>query len=518
MLEQRYDKLGRKIKKKRTREEFLAAITHDKLSVSGKPFDYSTITQEYVQSRDYITYICPDHGPVTVLASGHLSHKCSKCSRIFVGINKRGKTNHRKFTLEKALNKAKKLFPQLDFSKVKKYDPKGLWTITCPQHGEFTQKVFSILWDKTTGCPSCRKFHKKIINQNLSEKKKHSFNSALSIFNYKVIKYTRAHEPAILLCPQHGKFRISAAYLLSQGSICQRCRSGSSTPEIILRKSLLKLMPDLKIEMHRRDLLPNGYEIDIYLPDYNVGVEVNGVRWHHSGNKDKAYHLNKTLLAENKGFQLLHFTDLEITHKLYLICSMILAKCGIFKYRFGARKTQVQKISYEQSSKFLESNHIQGAIAGYSYYGLFINFQRKTHLISVAVFGKPRFNTKYTWELLRFATRKSCQVIGGLSKLISAFAKINKGILLSYAARDYSDGQSYLAAGFTLEYSTTPSYSWHKRNHKLSRYQTQKSKLNNLLENYDPSKSEQENMIANKYWQLYNCGNMVFTFNLWDIQ
>ena len=37
------------------------------------------------------------------------------------------------------------------------------------------------------------------------------------------------------------------------------------------------------------------YELDIFLPDYNLGIEFDGVAMHSEihGNKDKFYHLNK---------------------------------------------------------------------------------------------------------------------------------------------------------------------------------------------------------------------------------
>ena len=34
------------------------------------------------------------------------------------------------------------------------------------------------------------------------------------------------------------------------------------------------------IELNKRGLLSSGKEIDIYLPDYKVGIEFNGEYWH----------------------------------------------------------------------------------------------------------------------------------------------------------------------------------------------------------------------------------------------
>jgi transposase len=59
----------------------------------------------------------------------------------------------------------------------------------------------------------------------------------------------------------------------------------------------------------------NGKELDIYLPDYKLAIEYNGLYSHQhrpSESKEclikgKSYHLNKTLMCEKQGIQLLQF-------------------------------------------------------------------------------------------------------------------------------------------------------------------------------------------------------------------
>lgn len=48
------------------------------------------------------------------------------------------------------------------------------------------------------------------------------------------------------------------------------------------------------------------YEIDIYLPEHNLGIEFNGLYWHSEDKKDKNYHQNKVKLCYNQGIRLLH--------------------------------------------------------------------------------------------------------------------------------------------------------------------------------------------------------------------
>lgn len=63
-----------------------------------------------------------------------------------------------------------------------------------------------------------------------------------------------------------------------------------------------------------RSLL-DGLEIDVYLPEYKIGIECHGEYWHASNSKfPKApnYHFQKFLLAKSKGIRLFQFWGFEI--------------------------------------------------------------------------------------------------------------------------------------------------------------------------------------------------------------
>ena len=50
----------------------------------------------------------------------------------------------------------------------------------------------------------------------------------------------------------------------------------------------------------------HGLQIDIFLPDLNLGIEYNGVYFHSTKLVPKQYHLTKTILAEQQGIKLIH--------------------------------------------------------------------------------------------------------------------------------------------------------------------------------------------------------------------
>lgn len=50
-------------------------------------------------------------------------------------------------------------------------------------------------------------------------------------------------------------------------------------------------------------------ELDVFIPDYNVAIEVNGITWHNINKVEDTYHLNKFNLCNEKNIKLLSIWD-----------------------------------------------------------------------------------------------------------------------------------------------------------------------------------------------------------------
>ena len=182
-----------------------------------------------------------------------------------------------------------------------------------------------------------------------------------------------------------------------------------------------------------------------------------------------------------------------------------------------ARNTIIKVISNKEAFDFCEENHLQGGCSCKVAIGLLQN----NEIVAVMTFGKPRFNKKYDWELLRYCCKKYYTVVGGASKLLKHFRSNYKGSIISYANLRWSNGNLYEKLGFTLLKRTEPNYFYFKVKHEIlpvdmvlhSRIEFQKHKLKDKLSNYDESLSEKENMYANNYRAIYDCGNLVYTLS-----
>ena len=258
----------------------------------------------------------------------------------------------------------------------------------------------------------------------------------------------------------------------------------------------------------------DGKELDIYLPDFKLAIEYNGLMYHSQGYStwnrfntpdfNKNYHLDKTNQCLDLGIQLFHIFEGE---DLDLWLSMINNKLGLNE-RIFARKCEIRELSNKDIFNFLSENHIQGYTSSKINLGLF--FQNK--LVSVMTFSKPRFNKKYEYELIRFCSLKNTSVIGGANKLLKYFIrKYNPKSIISYANRRFSNGSIYETLGFKKIGVSAPNYFYFKDSTELeSRNKYQKHKLKSLLSDFNPELTESENMFKNGYRRIYDCGNLVY--------
>ena len=194
----------------------------------------------------------------------------------------------------------------------------------------------------------------------------------------------------------------------------------------------------------------NGQEIDIYLPDYKIGIEFNGTYWHSDLFKDKLYHFNKSKLAEQLGIRLIHiyqyeWEDSKMREKLK---QLLRISCGKVENKIYARKCEIRKIENKEARPFNEATHLQGHRNAKVTYGLFYNNQ----LVQLMSFSKARYseNNKEgnNWEIIRGCPGSNNIVTGGVSKLFSHFIKdYNPDSVFSYCDFNKFNGKSYEELG-----------------------------------------------------------------------
>lgn len=134
---------------------------------------------------------------------------------------------------------------------------------------------------------------------------------------------------------------------------------------------------------------------------------------------------------------------------------MIKNHCGVSDKIYG-RNTELCIVETDKAKEFFEINHLQGHKKAKLYIGL----KQNDILLSVGSFGIPNYSDKFDWEIIRFATLLNHSVLGGFSKILKYFQQENKGTIISYADREWSNGNVYEKNGFILDHITSPGYGW----------------------------------------------------------
>lgn len=190
----------------------------------GEKYDYSKVN--YINSRSYITLICPIHGEFQVNANNALRGKgdCAKCKLKFSN-------------LDEFINEAKKTHGnRYNYSKVEYVNMSTKVIIICPEHGEFEQVARHHV--NGNGCPMCSK-NKKDTTESWTLKASVVHQNR---YDYSKVNYVNNKSKVCIICPEHGDFeQLPGTHLKGIGcpkcGIIKRSNSNSSNTEEFIYKS-----------------------------------------------------------------------------------------------------------------------------------------------------------------------------------------------------------------------------------------------------------------------------------------
>ena len=206
-------------------------------------------------------------------------------------------------------------------------------------------------------------------------------------------------------------------------------------------------------------------EIDIYLPDRNIGIEFNGTFWHSNLNDriDRKYHYNKSIKAREQGIRLIQIYEYEWNNDLTRekLKSMLRIACGTPSTKIYARQCQIKEITNKEAKPFNELHHLQGHRNAQVTYGLY----HKDTLVQLMSFSRTKYNRNLkdenSWEIIRGCPGSNNIVVGGVSKLFKHFIKdYNPTSVFSYCDFNKFDGRGYEAIGMQFIGYTGPDMKW----------------------------------------------------------
>ena len=243
----------------------------------------------------------------------------------------------------------------------------------------------------------------------------------------------------------------------------------------------------------------------------NILVEIDPFATHNStwglyNNPVKSdYHINKTKLAFENGYRCVHVWDWDDKNK---IIELLKDKKTIY-----ARKCELKEPAKQECDLFLNENHLQGTCKGQMYrIGLYYNDE----LMQVMTFGKPRYNKKYEYELLRLCTKNGYKVIGGAERCFKHFIDDkNPDTIISYCDNSKFTGDVYKTLNFVLKSFGQPSKHWYNgktKTHITDNLLRQRGYDQLFNADYGKGTSNEELMFENKFVEIYDAGQSVYIY------
>lgn len=316
-------------------------------------------------------------------------------------------------------------------------------------------------------------------------------------------------------------------------NVSNRCHQLKLMKFIEVRRSPLEEMlkkvfdeNQIRYEWRNRSIIdgPHGkshcYELDFYLPDYKIGIEVNDLSTHSINAVrertavcgDRNYHLYKTQNCKEKGIRLIHIWEWELKKNFEKTSNWILNELNKEKRKIYARQCELKNVSLEEEKTFLNAYHLQGYSKSEICLGLYFD----NELIQLMSFTKARYDKKYQYELLRLCSNNGFAVIGGAERLFKNFIKQNDPeSIISYCDFSKFSGKSYEKIGMKFDKLSKPTaYYCNFDMNVINESMLMKYGVDNLLHtNYGKGADNRELMIKHGYLPVYNCGNLIFTWH-----
>ena len=317
---------------------------------------------------------------------------------------------------------------------------------------------------------------------------------------------------------------------------CDNCLHHTSS----LENEMCAFIDSLNVTYERRKHLFVGdksswFEVDVFIPEKNVAIEMNGSYWHATlgrnqiATKAKDYHMNKFILCKEMGIRLISVFDYDWFTKQDKVKRTI-RDALVERKRIYARQCTIRQATNKECAVFFAGNHFDGHASNASF---FVVLEHDGSIVAAMSFGHPRgvsiddkSETNETnetkekgksIEMYRYATKEGITVVGGVSRCLSfALKQIthNGGeyaSIVTYSDNNLFTGDVYERLGFEQQ-RMTEEYFWSDLGETFfPRYATQKSKLCNLFEDVtaDDVKTKTENdiMIEHGFVKVYTAGN-----------
>ena len=252
---------------------------------------------------------------------------------------------------------------------------------------------------------------------------------------------------------------------------------------------------------------------DICIESEKILIEIDPTYTHNAvGNhlgrpKDKYYHRDKSLKAQEHGYRCIHIFDWDDVDQ---VLSTLTNTDTIY-----ARKCKLLNVYPNYGNEFLDKYHIQGSCKGQM---LYLGLAYNGVLVQLMTFGASRYTKKYDVEILRLCTLPSVTVVGGASKLFKWVTSMYEmKSIISYCDLSKFNGGVYTHMGMTLARITPPAKVWSKGHAKITDNLLRQRGYDQLFgTDYGKGTSNEQLMLEHGWLPVYDCGQAVYEWKFGD--
>ncbi len=284
------------------------------------------------------------------------------------------------------------------------------------------------------------------------------------------------------------------------------CRSASKN-DSGPNRAFEKLLQEADIS-YEREFVINNYSYDFKIN--KTLIEIDPWITHnidlHPYNKpvSKDYHRSKSLVAQQATYRCIHVWEWDNPQQ---IIELLKPRSSIF-----GRCCLVRSVSQKEEIQFLTHHHLQGYVKSEVALGLYY----QDTLVALMTFGKPRYNRKYQWELLRYCSMSN--IVGGAQKLFKAFiAGQEPESVISYCDLSKFTGEIYSTLGFELLRSSVGCH-WYNpktKKHLTDNLMRARGADQLLGTSYGKGTSNEQILLCESFVRIYDCGQATF---IWKVQ
>jgi hypothetical protein len=220
-------------------------------------------------------------------------------------------------------------------------------------------------------------------------------------------------------------------------------------------------------------------------------------------------HLLKEWNHKKKNYRIVHIWEDQWSFHREKIQSMLLSMLGLTE-RIHGRETKIVQIDNAELTDFLRLNHMNVPIKAKYKYGL----KKDGETAAVMSFSKPRKierdgDVNNSFELLRFCNKLNTTVVGGFSKLLNQFIKMQRpDDIMTYVDADWSSGKTFIKCGFELTGELPAMEFWLNLNTGEREYPHMVLKRLALPADINWSKAEEDIFLnKNNYKKVFNSGS-----------